>query len=111
MVGLKGQHATQLCMLLMLLLQSWLPLLLLLALLSLLVLMFLLYASLYLYSNPDSFDGMVNLKSACNSECHCPEETVYSPLCGPDGITYFSPCHAGCQDIPTNNVRTSMMKV
>lgn len=37
-----------------------------------------------------------SLKSKCNSQCHC-SQRAYEPICGKDGITYFSPCFAGCQ--------------
>lgn len=35
------------------------------------------------------------LEAACNAGCHCQLRT-FSPVCGSDGLTYFSPCHAGC---------------
>ncbi|EDV28795.1 uncharacterized protein TRIADDRAFT_20303 [Trichoplax adhaerens] len=35
------------------------------------------------------------LTSSCNNQCHC-EKQKYQPVCGVNGITYFSPCHAGC---------------
>lgn len=34
----------------------------------------------------------------CNSNCHC-DFVKYSPVCGEDGITYISPCHAGCREM------------
>lgn len=33
--------------------------------------------------------------SACDTDCHC-DFVKYSPVCGDDGITYTSACHAGC---------------
>ena len=33
--------------------------------------------------------------NAFNSSCLCDDET-FSPICGNDGLTYYSPCHAGC---------------
>lgn len=31
-----------------------------------------------------------------NSSCLC-DDTIYSPICGSDGLSYFSACHAGCK--------------
>ncbi|XP_037357557.1 solute carrier organic anion transporter family member 4A1 [Talpa occidentalis] len=39
--------------------------------------------------------GHPELTAACNAACRCPPE-LYSPVCGSDGLTYYSPCHAGC---------------
>ncbi|XP_033121665.1 solute carrier organic anion transporter family member 2A1-like [Anneissia japonica] len=39
-----------------------------------------------------------NLIYSCNSNCACPDN-VYKPVCGSDGITYSSACHAGCTDV------------
>ncbi|XP_039104947.1 solute carrier organic anion transporter family member 1C1 isoform X2 [Hyaena hyaena] len=36
------------------------------------------------------------LFSDCNSKCKC-SETKWEPVCGDNGITYASPCLAGCQ--------------
>ncbi|EDV19628.1 uncharacterized protein TRIADDRAFT_11683, partial [Trichoplax adhaerens] len=35
------------------------------------------------------------LAATCNSGCMC-NDVKYNPICGVDGTTYFSPCHAGC---------------
>lgn len=37
----------------------------------------------------------VNLTAACNFGCEC-RMTDVEPVCGNNGLTYFSPCHAGC---------------
>ncbi|CAD6997100.1 unnamed protein product [Ceratitis capitata] len=37
----------------------------------------------------------VNLTAACNFGCECLTSDV-EPVCGNNGLTYFSPCHAGC---------------
>lgn len=34
--------------------------------------------------------------TSCNSDCHC-DFVKYSPVCGDDGYTYISACHAGCK--------------
>ena len=31
----------------------------------------------------------------CNRNCTC-DVTVFTPVCGDDGLNYFSPCFAGC---------------
>uniref|UniRef100_A0A0B7BDA8 Solute carrier organic anion transporter family member n=2 Tax=Arion vulgaris TaxID=1028688 RepID=A0A0B7BDA8_9EUPU len=43
--------------------------------------------------------------SKCVQDCHC-NDNKYFPVCGQDGNTYFSPCHAGCLAI-TNNKFTN----
>ncbi|XP_023290281.1 solute carrier organic anion transporter family member 3A1 isoform X2 [Orussus abietinus] len=42
---------------------------------------------------PEPFQ--VNLTAACNFGCECRMNDV-EPVCGNNGLTYFSPCHAGC---------------
>uniref|UniRef100_A0A2K5YRM5 Solute carrier organic anion transporter family member n=1 Tax=Mandrillus leucophaeus TaxID=9568 RepID=A0A2K5YRM5_MANLE len=39
--------------------------------------------------------------SYCNSECNC-DESQWEPVCGNNGITYISPCLAGCKSSSGN---------
>jgi len=43
---------------------------------------------------------------SCNVACNC-DFVKYSPVCGADGLTYISACHAGCTEISMRN-RTKM---
>nr|XP_034980200.1 solute carrier organic anion transporter family member 4A1 [Zootoca vivipara]XP_034980201.1 solute carrier organic anion transporter family member 4A1 [Zootoca vivipara] len=47
-------------------------------------------------------EGRLNLSAPCNVECDCLRE-MYSPVCGNDGIMYYSPCHAGCKKVSTSH--------
>ncbi|XP_026110025.1 LOW QUALITY PROTEIN: solute carrier organic anion transporter family member 4A1-like [Carassius auratus] len=46
----------------------------------------------------NSFSDLGNLTVSCNIGCHCVEE-LFNPVCGADGVMYFSPCHAGCSSL------------
>lgn len=47
------------------------------------------------------------MTSTCNSNCQC-DYVRYSPICGEDGMTYISPCHAGCKNeqISSKGIKT-----
>merc|ERR1719219_961560 len=45
--------------------------------------------------------GAMNLTSECNQGCFCSYFEM-DQVCDGDGITYFSPCHAGCSSKLTN---------
>lgn len=47
------------------------------------------------FSTSRSEPFQVNLTAACNFGCSC-RTTDVEPVCGNNGLTYFSPCHAGC---------------
>ncbi|XP_075398784.1 solute carrier organic anion transporter family member 4C1-like [Tenrec ecaudatus] len=46
----------------------------------------------------ESYNGtgeLGNLTAPCNANCNC-LRSYYYPVCGEDGVQYFSPCFAGC---------------
>ncbi|XP_022915463.1 solute carrier organic anion transporter family member 74D [Onthophagus taurus] len=43
---------------------------------------------------------------SCSSHCYCPKNTPFVPVCTVEGQkTYFSPCHAGCQNVSFSNTK------
>lgn len=47
-------------------------------------------------------DGLPKFEPVCNRTCEC-DQDKFSPICGADGKTYFSACHAGCTNITIAN--------
>ncbi|XP_067284633.1 solute carrier organic anion transporter family member 1C1-like [Pseudorasbora parva] len=43
------------------------------------------------------YQGSVDVQNltSCNAGCGCPD-FQWDPVCGQNGVTYISPCHAGC---------------
>lgn len=56
----------------------------------------------YYNSTTASESFQVNLTAACNFGCEC-HMTEVEPVCGNNGLTYFSPCHAGCTAFTSSN--------
>lgn len=50
-------------------------------------------------------DRSPNATLGCSAFCDC-DKNIFSPVCGSDGITYFSSCHAGCNDSFNDNGKT-----
>ena len=50
--------------------------------------------------------------ASCARECDCMSHT-YEPVCGEDGLTYFSPCRAGCYNATatSNNKVSSVIQL
>jgi len=44
--------------------------------------------------------------NSCMLKCKC-NNYVYNPVCGNDGVSYYSPCYAGCTRYTTNNTEVS----
>lgn len=42
-------------------------------------------------------DGISSFQPTCEATCDC-DRNKFSPICGADGKTYFSACHAGCSN-------------
>ena len=53
------------------------------------------YNNLYSYHNRTNYLNEPNVYHPCNLPCNCTTES-YDPICGSDGLEYFSPCFAGC---------------
>ena len=49
----------------------------------------------YLFSSSLS---PTDLDQPCNADCGCSLQS-YEPVCGLDGVQYFSSCHAGCRSV------------
>lgn len=61
----------------------------------------------YNYTKQNSIEPFqVNLTAACNFGCECLTSDV-EPVCGNNGLTYFSPCHAGCTAFSSNSNYTN----
>lgn len=43
------------------------------------------------------FHRLSTFEPTCNATCDC-DRNKFSPICGADGRTYFSACHAGCSN-------------
>jgi len=56
------------------------------------------------YSNAETkltckqcFHRLSKFEPTCEATCDC-DRNKFSPICGADGRTYFSACHAGCSN-------------
>ncbi|XP_034473892.1 solute carrier organic anion transporter family member 4A1 [Drosophila innubila] len=49
------------------------------------------------YSHSQDKSGLaISLEDSCNTNCGC-SRTNYDPICGANGVMYYSPCFAGCR--------------
>uniref|UniRef100_A0A1B6FGW3 Solute carrier organic anion transporter family member n=1 Tax=Cuerna arida TaxID=1464854 RepID=A0A1B6FGW3_9HEMI len=58
------------------------------------------------YNSSRAEPFQVNLTAACNFGCEC-HTTDVEPVCGNNGLTYFSPCHAGCTELSSRSNYTN----
>jgi len=58
------------------------------------------------YSRNSSENFQINLTDSCNFGCECDMNDV-QPVCGANGLTYFSPCHAGCTSLLSSDNYTN----
>ena len=58
------------------------------------------------YSKNSSEGFQINLTHSCNFGCECDMNDV-QPVCGGNGLTYFSPCHAGCTSLLSSDNYTN----
>lgn len=54
------------------------------------------------YNSNGTEPFQINLTASCNFGCECDMNDV-QPVCGANGLTYFSPCHAGCTSLGANS--------
>ncbi|XP_064652501.1 solute carrier organic anion transporter family member 4C1-like [Lineus longissimus] len=58
------------------------------------------------YGNSSAMrEGAVNLTATCNAGCRC-STVIQEPICGQDGMEYFSACHAGCANYTLRSATT-----
>ncbi|XP_070535210.1 solute carrier organic anion transporter family member 2A1-like [Ptychodera flava] len=60
----------------------------------------------YPYPSSDNASDQGISTVSCNSKCMCPSNSPFNPVCGSDGVTYFSACHAGCAARQQTSVQT-----
>nr|XP_048288491.1 solute carrier organic anion transporter family member 1B3 isoform X2 [Myodes glareolus] len=61
------------------------------------------------YDGMNSVDSHIDVPlSYCNSDCSC-DKNQWEPICGKNGVTYISPCLAGCKSSGVNTNSNSTL--
>ncbi|KAL0851611.1 hypothetical protein ABMA28_007390 [Loxostege sticticalis] len=55
------------------------------------------FAGVTVRYNSPAVPGADRLTASCNVGCSC-ADARYAPVCGADGVVYYSGCHAGCAE-------------
>lgn len=59
----------------------------------------------------NSVDSHIDVPlSYCNSDCSC-DKNQWEPICGKNGVTYISPCLAGCKSSSGNKNSNSTVSI
>lgn len=62
-------------------------------------------------SRMNSVDSHIDVPlSYCNSDCSC-DKNQWEPICGKNGVTYISPCLAGCKSSSVNKNSNSTVSI
>lgn len=62
---------------------------------------------LFFKTSRNYFVGIDQKNLTCSFDCNCPQGR-FEPICGTNGITYLSPCLAGCSSIHINNTEVTI---
>lgn len=68
------------------------------------------FCKYFVNKNMDFQNCRTSNVTTCNSNCDC-DVVKYSPVCGEDGNSYFSGCHAGCTELTSGHPNRVSIKL